>query len=87
MTVQPLYRKLIQNLLNRQKQNKIDLREVCEPPRLSNPHKPLFSLKPLDTKPPIGRCYILSQPVKQPIYFEVIQIFFKAAKAMSGKIS
>ena len=30
----------------------------CEPERLSNPHKPLFSLKPLDTKPPLGRCYM-----------------------------
>ena len=67
MTVQPLYRKLMQNWSNRQIQNKIDLREICEPARLSNHHKPLFSQKPLDTKPPIGRCYILSQPVKQPI--------------------
>ena len=33
----------------------------CEPARQSNPHKPLFSLKPLDTKPSLGGCY-LSQP-------------------------
>ena len=38
--------------------NKIDQREVFEPTRLSNPH--LFSLKPLDTKPPLGRRYIVT---------------------------
>lgn len=41
-------------------QNKIDLSEVCEPARLSNPHKQLFSLKPLETKPPLGQCYIVT---------------------------
>ena len=43
----------------RQIQIKIDLREVCEPARLSNPHKPFFSLKLLETKPPLGR-YVTS---------------------------
>ena len=43
----------------RQIQNKIDLRRVCEPARLSNPHKPLFSLKPLDTKPGKKRAVLL----------------------------
>ena len=47
----------------RQIQNKVDLREVCEPARLSNPHKPFFSLKLLDTKPPLGRCYIIMIPL------------------------
>ena len=32
----------------------------CEPARLSNPHKPLFSRKPLDKKPPLGGCYIVT---------------------------
>ena len=46
----------------RQIQNKIDLTKgrFCEPARLSNPHKSLFSLKPLDTKPPLGRSYIVT---------------------------
>ena len=30
-------------------------RRFCEPSRLRNPHKLLFSLKRLDTKPPLGR--------------------------------
>ena len=32
----------------------------CEPARMRNPHKPLFSLKPLDTNPPLGWCYIVT---------------------------
>ena len=43
-------------------QIKIDLREVSEPVRLSNPHKPFFSLKLLETKPPLGR-YIVITPL------------------------
>ena len=43
--------------LNGQIQNKIYQREVFEPARLSNPNKPLFLLKPLDTKPPLGRLH------------------------------
>ena len=27
---------------------------------MRNPHKPLFSLKPLDTNPPLGWCYIVT---------------------------
>ena len=44
----------------RQIQIKIDLRKVCEPARLSKPHKPFFSLKLLDTKSPLGRYVTLS---------------------------
>jgi len=44
----------------RQIQNKMDLREVFEPASLRNPPKPLFSLKPLDSKPTLGRCYVVT---------------------------
>ena len=27
---------------------------------MRNPHKPFFSLKPLSTNPPLGRCYIVT---------------------------
>ena len=44
------------------KLNKIDLRiRFCEPARLRNSHKPLFSLKPQDTKRPLGRCCIATK--------------------------
>ena len=45
----------------RQIQNKIDLNEVLWARETKQPQKPLFSLKPLDTKPSRGGCY-LSQP-------------------------
>ena len=35
----------------------------CEPVRLSKPHKPFFSLKLQDTKPALGRCYIIMIPL------------------------
>ena len=51
----------------RKKKGKYKIRSTwgrfCEPVRLSKPHKPFFSLKVLDTKPPLGRCYIIMIPL------------------------
>ena len=53
-----------------QMQNNIDLREVLlahgietSPRSPPPPNKPLFSRKPLDTKPPLGRCYLSQPPI------------------------
>ena len=55
-----------------QMQNNIDLREVLlahgietspRSPPPPPPNKPLFSRKPLDTKPPLGRCYLSQPPI------------------------
>ena len=45
--------------MGKYKLNKIDLREIFEPARLSDPKQTLIT-KPLDTKPPLGRCYIVT---------------------------
>ena len=53
-----------------QMQNNIDLGGVLLAHRIETsprspppPHKPLFSRKPLDTKPPLGRCYLSQPPI------------------------
>ena len=49
----------------------------CEPTRLSNPHKPLFSLKPLNTKPHLGRCYIVTTKRLGHLVFYIWSVHFQ----------
>ena len=48
-----------------------------EPARLSNPYKPLFSLKSLDTKPPLGRCYIVTTKLLGHLVFYIWSVQFQ----------